>query len=109
MDGLVMAFTPGAAGGATGPAIAGLVAPPITAPTVLTTVPVAVRVASQSANWLKMVGLTDGAGHTLRAPVQMWWKVNCTQLPLFFVSAWVTLFFRSASVQVLSTSSGALV
>jgi len=39
----------------------------------------------------------------------MWWNVNCTHPPLFLASAWVTLFSRSASVQVLSTSSGALV
>jgi hypothetical protein len=44
-----------------------------------------------------------GWGQVVADPVQMWWKVSCTQLPLFAVSAWVTLRFRSASVQVLST------
>src|SRR4051794_41180711 len=103
-----MAFIPGAAAGATGPGSAAWVVPPMTVPTVFTDV-VLGRVANQSMKALKIVGVVEGVVQPLAVPVQIWWKVSCTQLLLFLASACVTLFCRSASVQVLSTWSGALV
>jgi hypothetical protein len=61
---------------------------------------------SQDRNSANRAGEIDSAGSLGSHPVQMWWKVRMTQPPPL-ASASVTAFWRSARVQVASTSSSA--